>query len=378
MLHADSNSGVFPPLASAEEQQSGGDPLRGFIENSPDAVFVCDRSERLIWVNAQAEQITGYSAAELASMRVTDLFDAESRRGAAVAIRRRLASRERQRHEVRIHTKDGVPVDLEIFSWVVVNHGCPAWIQVIARDITDAKRREEQAHRTEQAQLLSFLAGGVAHDFNNLLMAIYSYADQLRSGAGEVSSREAAEIIQQTAERGIEMASRLLRSATGASPEIAEMDLHLTITGLVNLLQQTIGAGIEVRVELNAATSHVFADSSQIYQVLLNLAMNARDAMPNGGVIVFRTGNSREPTGEMVYVEVADNGAGIPPALLNRIFEPFFTTKDTGKGTGMGLALVNGIVKNHHGRITVDSEAGRGTTFRVSLPLPRHAVAGRR
>ncbi len=366
---------VLAPTAASE--LPGDDFFRAFAENSPNAVFVCDASERLIWFNPAAERITGYSAAELASMRASDLLSANSRRRAAAAIRHRLAIPERLRHEIRILANCGTPVDLEVFSWVVEKDGRPAWIQAIARDVTDAKRREERAHRAERAQLLGLLAGGVAHDFNNLLMAIYAYADQMKTSTDEASQREAAEIIQQTAERGIEIASRLLRSTTDSKPKNIEMDLHATIADLIGLLRQTIGAGILVNTELNAHATRILADPSQIYQVFLNLAMNARDAMPNGGTIVFRSGNSQEPTGEMVYVEVTDDGAGIPVELLDRIFEPFFTTKDPDKGTGMGLALVNGIVKNHHGRVSVESRTSAGTTFRVSLPLIRRSSVHR-
>lgn len=375
MSDMDTGSGVATPPAADGDSLPVAGLFRAFAENSPNAVFVCDSSERLIWFNSGMERMTGCSAAELMSTRITDLLDPESGRRVAAAIRWRLTSVDRMRHEIQVSTRGGARLDLELFSWVTACNGQPAWIQVIARDVTDTKRREEQARRAERAQLLSFLAGGAAHDFNNLLMAIYAYADQLKDSIDEAELREAADIIQQTAERGIEIASRLLRSATDAKPKFAEMDLHATIQDLAGLLRQTLGAGIRVRTELDAHAARILGDSSQIYQVFLNLALNSRDAMPSGGTIVFRTGNLREPAGEMIYVEVSDEGTGIPPDLLDRIFEPFFTTKEPDKGTGMGLALVNGIVKNHHGRISVRSEAGAGATFRVSLPLTHCLVA---
>ncbi|MCX6622038.1 MAG: ATP-binding protein [Acidobacteria bacterium] len=355
---------------------SSGDFFRSFAENSPDPVFVCDASERLVWFNPELERITGYSAGELTSLRVSDLVSPESRRRAAAAIRHRLTAPHRMRHEIQILSKGNVPIDLDIFSWLVLRDGQPAWIQAVARDVTDAKRRERQAHRAERTQLLNLLAGGVAHDFNNLLMAIYAYADQLKCETeGCASLRQAADVIQRTAERGIEISNRLLKSATDAKPSVSALDLHATLSDLVGLLRQTVGSGIQVSAELGAASSIVLADSAQMYQLFLNLAMNARDAMPAGGEIVFRTRIILEPCGEMLAVDVKDTGTGIPPEILGRIFEPFFTTKDPEKGTGIGLALVHGIVKYHRGRISVESEASGGTTFHVLLPLCRRARA---
>jgi two-component system cell cycle sensor histidine kinase/response regulator CckA len=347
-----------------------GEFFRSFADNSPNLVFACDATGRLVWFNSQCERVTGYTAEKLSSLRTADLISPASRRHAAAAIRRRMTSPDRMRHEIQIISSTGTPVDLEIFSWLVLREGQPAWIQGVARDITDAKRREERAHQAEGAQVLSLLAGGVAHDFNNLLMAIYAYADQLKNETvGSDSLREAANVIQRTAERGIEISSRLLRSVTHTKPAMSEVDMHAILTDLVGLLGQTIGGGIQVSAELNASSSTVLADPGQMYQLFLNLAMNARDAMPAGGGIVFRTQNTLEPTGEMLSVEVEDKGVGIPSEILERIFEPFFSTKDPEKGTGIGLSLVNGIVKNHRGRISVESQASVGTTFIVLLPL---------
>jgi CheY-like chemotaxis protein len=228
------------------------------------------------------------------------------------------------------------------------------------------------------------LAGGVAHDFNNLLTAIIGYADLLRQRfAHEPSARQPAELIHQAGEQAAGLTRQLLAFSRKQLLQPRVIDLNTIITNLQRLLQRIIGEHIEIRTAPDAAQACVKADPGQIEQVIVNLGVNARDAMPRGGRLVIRTVNvefhetdpaTGLPPGEYVALEVTDTGEGMDAETKSRIFEPFFTTKGPGKGTGLGLATVYGIVKQSQGGIAVDSEPGRGTTFRIYLPR-EHAPA---
>lgn len=215
-------------------------------------------------------------------------------------------------------------------------------------------------------QAIGVLAGGIAHDFNNLLTGILGYGYQLREDAEVVSRHsEAVDVVIQSAERAAELTSQLLRFIRRGSDESAPVDLHAVIREVARLLQRTIDNRIKVSVRLAAACPHVFSDATQMFQVLLNLCLNARDVLPQGGNIRISTRNS----GSSLVVTVTDDGPGIPDEIKARIFEPFFTTKPQGMGTGMGLAMVYGIAKNHGGTIRVETQPDRGTSFHVTLPV---------
>jgi PAS domain S-box-containing protein len=345
------------------------DPSRSLVEHSSEAMFVLDAGGRFVWANPSCEALTGRSPAGLCGVEVTALLQPELCARAAAALRQRLSEPERIRLEVEIIRDGGGRREVVVDSWLESDGEGAVLIYGVARDITEAKLREERARQAERVQALSLLAGGVAHDFNNLLMTIASHAHQLRECGID------AALIENAAERGIEIARRLLEAARGAKPQAVRLDLHATLVDVIGLLKQTLEPAIRVEAELTAAESTVLADSAQMYQVFLNLALNAKDAMPQGGELRFSTRVVEEVSGRMLAVEVRDTGTGIPGEILERIFEPFFTTKDPEKGTGMGLAMVNGIVKNHRGRVLVASSNTEGTAFQVLLPLAAAARA---
>lgn len=230
--------------------------------------------------------------------------------------------------------------------------------------VADLERQLSQAQRL---LALGSLAGGVAHDFNNLLTAILGYTSVLReepSAAPHVL--EALDVIEKAADRASQLTSRLLRFAkSGGEPQRIRVDVHQTLREVVDLLRHAIEKSVDIDLRMEADNSQIDGDPGQIYQVFLNLALNARDAMPQGGTLTLLT----ETLNEAVRISVIDTGIGIPPQFREKIFEPFFTTKPPEKGTGMGLTLVQSIVRAHGGRIEVDTDKAFGTVFTVILPV---------
>ncbi|MCU0612704.1 MAG: response regulator, partial [Candidatus Eisenbacteria bacterium] len=256
------------------------------------------------------------------------------------------------------------------------------------RDVTERKRLEEQLRQAAKMEAIGQLAGGIAHDFNNLLTGIIGYASILTKELPENSRAHlAARTIENTAERASDLTKQLLGFARRGKLQVLSVDLHRSIHEVVALLCRTMDPSIRMSLNLNARDATVTGDPAQMHQVLLNLGINARDAMPGGGELIFQTelvrlddeycrSHAEATPGPRLLLSVTDTGQGIPKEIQQRIFEPFFTTKAPGLGTGMGLATVYGIVRNHGGHIEVYSEPEMGATFKVYLPLSPSAGAG--
>ena len=276
------------------------------------------------------------------------------------------------------------------FEWTAtpMKRGDRMLIFGVDRDITERKKAEADRRQLEQQltqarklEAIGKLAGGVAHDFNNLLTGIIGYANLLKMDAepgGEVA--QCVDAIEAAARRGGQLTAQLLTFARRGHRENVDVDMHKSLADAGDLLGASLGKDITIEQDLQADPHVIRGDAAAIQQVILNLAVNARDAMPQGGRLRIETtvadlglGDPRLqeglPPGPYVVLLVADTGGGIPREVVDRIFEPFFTTKGPGKGTGMGLATVYGIVRDHGGVVHVDSKVGRGTTFRVYLPL---------
>src|SRR4051794_4484461 len=234
----------------------------------------------------------------------------------------------------------------------------------VLRDVTEQRELEDQLRQAQKMEAVGQLAGGIAHDFNNLLTVISGYGEiaRHRIGAGP-GSGELGEM-QRAAERAADLTRQLLAFARRQVLEPVLLDLNEVAGGLVPMLSRLLGADIEIAMLAGEDLPPVLADRAQLEQVVINLAINARDAMPDGGTLAIET---RHEQG-LVHLSVADTGTGIEPDALERIFEPFYTTKDVGFGTGLGLATVHGIVEQSGGRVHVLSRPGLGSTFTVVLP----------
>ena len=360
--------------------------FRALAENSFDTIMRFDGECRHLYVNPIVEAQTGIPPSVFIGKTHAEMGFPE---GLAAlwedAIRKVFETRQPNRIECQLPT--GIWMD-----WLLVPEfdktGEARAVLGSARDITERKRAEEQQRDLEaqlaQAQKMESvgrLAGGIAHDFNNLLTIMLGYAEMVLASPDGLSpvARGRVQHIQQAGKRAGELTQQLLAFARKQTLEMKPLDLNGVVLGFEKMLQRIIGEDIEVRTSLNPDLGAVTADPAQLEQVLLNLAVNARDAMPKGGSLSIETADvvlddayaaahhEVEP-GPYVMLSVSDTGCGMTPETLRMIFEPFFTTKDPGQGTGLGLATVYGIIKQHRGHISTYSEVGHGTTFKIYLP----------
>ena len=294
--------------------------------------------------------------------------------------RRKLAGERITEYEIEIIAKDGHRVAIEVNTSLVYHNDVPVRVQGIARDVTARKQLEEQLRQSQKLEAVGQLAGGVAHDFNNLLTVIGGYSDLLLRRLPEDSPfRTSAEEIKKASDRAGSLTRQLLAFSRKQILQPKVLDLNGVLSDLDKMLRRLIGEDIDLLTITEPDLGQVKADPGQIEQVVINLCVNARDAMLNGGKLTIQTANvtltedyARRHTpcepGNYVVVAISDNGIGMNAETQKRIFEPFFTTKAIEKGTGLGLSTVYGIVKQSGGNINVYSEVGVGTTFKVYLP----------
>ena len=253
---------------------------------------------------------------------------------------------------------------------------------IVFLDITEQKRLEEQIRQTQKMEVIGQLAGGVAHDFNNMLTAILGSAELMsRYVTNEPAALKLLENIQKAASRSAELTGQLLAFSRKGQRNVVQVHIDSTIHDVIALLERTIDKKITLEARLVAKNSCVIGDPTLLQNALLNLAVNARDAMPDGGVMTFATANVELDArhcsssvynvtpGPYIEISVSDTGTGMSQDIIQHVFEPFFTTKEVGKGTGLGLAAVYGTVTDHHGSIAITSEPGIGTIFKMYLPL---------
>ncbi len=350
--------------------------FRLLFEENPQAMFVFDpASHQFLEVNAAARALYGYTADEFGRMRLQDVqlqeeserFEAEWKNGPFGPT------------IWRHRTKAGRVIDVELTVREIKYAGAPAALAVVL-DITGRRQLEEQLRQAQKMEAVGMLAGGVAHDFNNLLTIITGYSQLILNNIGANDpNRHSVEQIMKAGERAGALTKQLLAFSRRQVLQPRVLELNKLVASLSTMLQRLIGEDIELRLILPADLGRVSADPGQLEQVLMNLTVNARDAMPKGGILTIEAANvhlddlyaSRHiavKTGPYVLLAVSDNGAGMDPATRARLFEPFFTTKVTGHGTGLGLSTVFGIVKQSGGTLDVYSELGSGTTVKVYLP----------
>ncbi len=387
----------------------------GLLEAAPDAMVCVEADGRIALVNAQAERLFGYHRDELIGEPVEMLVPDDARtfharhRDDYVADPRPPARPMGAGLQLAGRRRDGTtfPADISL-SAIPTSQG--PLITAAVRDATDRieaqaeaerlradaerGRLEAQLNQAQRMESLGQLAGGVAHDFNNLLGVISTYATFAREEAGkdppEVQWEAVrADLVQVevAAERATGLTRQLLAFARRDVIQPRVLNLNDLVTEVRHLLRGTLGEHIELAADLSADLSSVLADPGQIGQVLVNLAVNARDAMPGGGHLTIQTANVQVddtypapgtdlPPGWYVSVKVSDTGTGIPGDIISRVFEPFFTTKSHGEGTGLGLATSYGIITQAGGTIRIDSEPGLGTTVSVLLPATGQAATG--
>jgi PAS domain S-box-containing protein len=345
---------------------------RGIVESASEGVWMLDEVDRISFVNRAMARMLGFEVHELLGRRALEFMVGESEPIGRRAVRQRASGAPPQRHELAMRRKDGTEIWVEMSATPLEDErgrylGAVSMVADMTERHLARAERERLEHRLQQAQRLETvgqLAGGVAHDFNNLLAVILNYAYFIRERLPEDSDvRGDLEEIRHAAERASELTHQLLVFSRREAIRPVVLDLNEVVRDMERLVGRTIGEHVELVTDLEPEECLVEADSSQLEQVVLNLVVNARDAMPGGGTIRIET-----RLGEEVLLAVADDGEGMEPEVAARAFEPFFTTKPKGAGTGLGLATVYGTVTQAGGHAEIDSLAGRGTTLRVYLP----------
>jgi two-component system cell cycle sensor histidine kinase/response regulator CckA len=352
---------------------------RALMENAKDAILVTNIQGIVVEVNRAGEELFGRPRAEFAGCHFFDLLVADEREKARLRFEAILAGGAPGGQETIAMAADGRAVPIEI-SGSLVEIGGERLMLAIVRDVSERKQLEEQFRQAQKMEAVGRLAGGVAHDFNNLLTVILGYSDVINNQlAAEHPLRQEVEQIRKAGERAAALTQQLLAFSRTQVLLPQVIDIREVVTDIHTMLRRVIGEDIDLLMVCDRETSRIKADRGQLEQVLMNLAVNARDAMPGGGKLTIETRNvvfgeadAREQAtaqpGSYVMIAVSDTGSGMNAETKTHIFEPFFTTKEKGKGTGLGLATVYGIVKQSGGFIGVSSEPGHGTAFRIYLP----------
>jgi PAS domain S-box-containing protein len=357
---------------------------RGIIDTALDAFLQMSESGIIIDWSPKAETMFGWSRQEAVGQKLGDLIVPPANR---VAQSERLARFMQhadsapygRRFESASLRRDGKVIDTEI-SLTAFRRREGYVFNGFIRDVTEKKAAEEQLHQAQKMESVGQLTGGIAHDFNNMLTVITGTIDILAEAVADKPQLAAiAKLISEATNRGAELTGHLLAFARKQPLQPRNVDINVLMVESTKLLRPTLGEPVEIEASLAESVWSALVDPAQLSSAILNLAVNARDAMPNGGKLTLETANvvldetfaklnGDVPPGNYVMIAVSDTGAGIPAAIRDKVFEPFFSTKDVGKGTGLGLSMVYGFVKQSGGHINVYSEEGQGTTFRIYLP----------
>lgn len=385
-LHNESQEIIVITCASIDisERKLAEEKIRqqaALLDVTTDAILVRDLENRILFWNKGAENLYGWLAKEACGKNAIELLYKEPLPEIAVALLT-VKSIGKWEGEVTKITKYGKEILVES-CWTLVcdQDSSPKSILSVDTDITEKKLLEAQLFRAQRLESIGTLASGIAHDLNNILTPILAVAQllPLKYPNTYEQDKHLLQILEDSAKRGADVVKQVLSFARGVSGKRMTLQLTHLVREVGKILKQTFPKSIEVCISLPQNLWTVSADSTQIHQVLMNLCVNARDAMPNDGTLSISAENLlidenyarmhlEAKTGPYTVITVSDTGVGIPPEIIDRIFEPFFTTKELGKGTGLGLSTVIGIIKSHGGFVNVYSEVGSGTHFKVYLP----------
>lgn len=351
--------------SSHEQLKASEQKYRAAIDQANDAIFLIDiPTSQIIEVNTKSEELTGYLKTELLQKRIWELLPEGTTQESAKQLLGQLE------HQVCVYAEwpfcrsDGKEISVEI-SACVIEFGQNKLIQAICRDLTERNQFEQQLRHSEKLAAVGRLAAGIAHEVGNPLSSISGYAQLLRLGVeAEKTQKEYLMGIESESDRIKNIIRQLLDFSRTSQVKEEAIDLHQCLNQALSLISVNKDfRSVEVVKELDSNLPNIIGDADQIEQVFLNLLLNALDAMPNGGKIWVVTRNE----GQAVRIQISDSGVGIESENLDKIFEPFFTTKPAGKGTGLGLAVSHRIIEAHGGKIEVESQKSKGTTFTITL-----------
>ena len=356
--------------------------LDDLFDRSGDIIVVHDRRGRVSTINRAGEQLTGYLRDELRMLEPNWVFGAGYVDALLHMIAEGLDSVPRE-FRAEFVPRKGSPIPVSVHASVLVGDGDVVGVTVLAHDLTERDRLETELRQAQKMEAVGRLATGIAHDFNNLITVLLGYSDELIEGSPEGSSMRAAAIeVRRAADRASALTQQLLAFSRRQASVSHTVDVNYVIAHMEDLVRRLIGPEVRLRFNLQPDLAMISADPQQIGQVIMNLAVNARDAMPSGGELMIETANVDLGAdnidvipGPHVELAVSDSGQGMTAEVRGRLFEPFFTTKDLGRGTGLGLSMVQAIVRQSGGHIKVESEPNQGTTFRAFFPQLADAAA---
>jgi len=386
-MFADYAAGALNRIAAEEERSRVEQRLKeqaALLDIAQDAIFVKDLEDRIIYWNKGAERTYGWTALEAIGRKASTLHKDHAKFCEAMD---GVLKHGEWAGEMTQRTKDDRELVVQVrMTLVRDNHDLPKAILAINTDVTDKKRLEEQILRGQRLESIGTLAGGIAHDLNNVLAPILMSVQMLRETVKTKEGQAILDTLQSSSQRGADLIKQVLSFARGVDGKRGPVNVRNLARDLEKVVHDAFPKNIQVHIEAPMNLWTIEGDPTHIHQVLMNLCVNARDAMPDGGRLTVRIKNMvideayarMNPDGkpgQHVVVAVEDTGMGIPASIRNKIFDPFFTTKEVGKGTGLGLATVLTIVKSHHGFINVYSEPGKGAQFKIYFPASPNQVA---
>ena len=369
----------------AEEQIS---EQAAFLDTARDAILVRDLEGKILFWNRGAEHMYGWTRQEVVGRNIGELLYANPKK--FTEVNALTINRGEWAGELQHLTSTRAEITVEA-RWTLIrdNEGRPKSVLAINTDITERKKIEAQFMRAQRMESIGTLAGGIAHDLNNILAPIMMSIDILKPLSDKPEAKIILETIEVSAKRGADIVRQVLSFARGLEGERIEIQPKHLLKDLENIIKDTFPKDIRLQFSIPKDIWTILGDPTQVHQILLNLCVNARDAMPHGGSLTISVENSlldeqyaamniQAKAGRYVNISVTDSGMGMPPEIIDKIFEPFFTTKELNKGTGLGLSTVMAIVKSHEGLVNVYSEPGKGTTFKVYLPALESSSEGRK
>jgi PAS domain S-box-containing protein len=383
------NRDVTERKRAAEALERSESSFRSLVEDAPYGIYRASIAGDLIVVNLALQKMLGYDSRE--ELLQTNVGTHIYRHASEHEKFTQTVVQEQSFKDLELEwkRKDGAPITVRCSGWPVKNEtGAATYLEVFAEDVTERRVLERQLRMAQKMEAVGRLSGGIAHDFNNLLGVIIGYSQVLKRSLGSANPLlfEHAEEIEKASQRAVSLTRQLLAFSRQQVLEPVILNLNTLLSDMEKMLPRLIGEDVALELNLDPALAQVKADHGQVEQVIMNLAVNARDAMPDGGKLTIQTANvdldlaytRQHPgsrIGQYVMLAVSDTGTGIDPEIQSQIFEPFFTTKERDKGTGLGLATVYGVVKQSGGYIAVDSEKGKGACFSVYLPRVGQTVS---
>ena len=383
------NRDVTERKRAAEALDRSESSFRSVVEDAPYGIYRASIGGDLIVVNLALQKMLGYDSRE--ELLQTNVGTHIYRHASEHEKFTQTVVQEQSFKDLELEwkRKDGAPITVRCSGWPVKNEtGAVTYLEVFAEDVTERRVLERQLRMAQKMEAVGRLSGGIAHDFNNLLGVIIGYSQVLKRSLGSANPLlfEHAEEIEKASQRAVSLTRQLLAFSRQQVLEPVILNLNTLVSDMEKMLPRLIGEDVALELNLDPALAQVKADHGQVEQVIMNLAVNARDAMPDGGKLTIQTANvdldlaytRQHPgsrIGQYVMLAVSDTGTGIDPEIQSQIFEPFFTTKERDRGTGLGLATVYGVVKQSGGYIAVDSEKGKGARFSVYLPRVGQTVS---